>query len=231
MAKIAFEKGVEHEIPDCYAGLSECLVYEGKDENLGKILEYAKKSYDMGSLLGAHLWFSFLQTMVKDGGKTYLEMFDAAQKMYEGLNIPGHLLKVARLACQDNCDVEVILELSKRYLAGVKGRIFYQESALCFQYLLDRKDTFIGTSFETEFWLQAFKLLPDEDSPIYDAPFVISVIENMENSTPEIKAVLEKCHRIQRPLYIKEGKCSYCGGQFKGLFKKSCAKCGKIKNY
>lgn len=233
MAKMAFEKGVEHGIPDCYAALSQCLAYEGKSENMGKILEYAKKSYDMGSILGASVWFSCLQAAVEDGGgsKTYLEMFDAAQKVYEGCNISDYLEKLANLACQDDCDIEVILELSKRYLAGVKEKKFYQESALCCEYLLNKKDTFIGTSFETEFWLHYFELLLDENSPLYNVSFVIKAIECMKTHTPEIKAVLEKCHRIQRPIYIKQGKCSYCGGQFKGLFKKTCTKCAKVKNY
>ena len=29
----------------------------------------------------------------------------------------------------------------------------------------------------------------------------------------------------------ENGVCQYCGSKFKGLFKQSCAKCGKAKDY
>ena len=31
--------------------------------------------------------------------------------------------------------------------------------------------------------------------------------------------------------WIRQGRCAYCGGEFKGLFSKVCRKCGKAKNY
>lgn len=32
-------------------------------------------------------------------------------------------------------------------------------------------------------------------------------------------------------LWIRQGRCAYCGGEFKGLFSKSCRVCGKNKDY
>ena len=32
-------------------------------------------------------------------------------------------------------------------------------------------------------------------------------------------------------LWIKQGRCAYCGGEFKGIFSKSCRVCGKAKDY
>lgn len=31
--------------------------------------------------------------------------------------------------------------------------------------------------------------------------------------------------------WIKQGRCAFCGGEFKGLFSKVCRECGKAKNY
>ena len=42
-----------------------------------------------------------------------------------------------------------------------------------------------------------------------------------DNSTKEM---LEEC-------YKELNLCSHCGGEFTGLFKKECAKCGRKKDY
>lgn len=34
-----------------------------------------------------------------------------------------------------------------------------------------------------------------------------------------------------KDLYMTDGRCFYCGGEFQGLFKKVCSVCGKPKNY
>lgn len=31
--------------------------------------------------------------------------------------------------------------------------------------------------------------------------------------------------------WMKQGRCSFCGGDFKGFFSKRCLKCGKPKDY
>ena len=31
--------------------------------------------------------------------------------------------------------------------------------------------------------------------------------------------------------WIRQGRCAFCGGEFKGLFSKVCRECGKVKNY
>ncbi len=43
--------------------------------------------------------------------------------------------------------------------------------------------------------------------------------------------VSEQCEREIADINKLLGKCSYCGGNFKGLFKKVCSSCGKPKDY
>ena len=48
-----------------------------------------------------------------------------------------------------------------------------------------------------------------------------------------MKELREKEEEIERrkPIYRSQGLCQHCGGSFKGLFKKTCTKCGKTKDY
>lgn len=43
----------------------------------------------------------------------------------------------------------------------------------------------------------------------------------------------DKSQELERVFYLRraDGVCLYCGGTFKGLFKKVCSNCGKPKNY
>mgnify|MGYP003304648897 CR=1 FL=1 len=41
---------------------------------------------------------------------------------------------------------------------------------------------------------------------------------------------LEK-EEYQKFQYRSQGRCQHCGGEFKGLFSKKCARCGKPKDY
>lgn len=38
-------------------------------------------------------------------------------------------------------------------------------------------------------------------------------------------------HKAQEPVYIENGKCRYCGGEFKGIFDKVCSVCKAPKDY
>ena len=50
------------------------------------------------------------------------------------------------------------------------------------------------------------------------------------NKIKEIEAE-QANHRKLLSEWVRQGKCSYCGGEFKGLFVKKCSSCGKEKSY
>lgn len=52
--------------------------------------------------------------------------------------------------------------------------------------------------------------------------------ENLRVGDENSKMVIEKLTHASRR---KKGLCIYCGGTFKGLFKKVCSSCGRPKNY
>ena len=37
--------------------------------------------------------------------------------------------------------------------------------------------------------------------------------------------------KSQEPAFIENGRCRYCGGEFKGLFEKVCSVCKTPKDY
>jgi hypothetical protein len=47
-----------------------------------------------------------------------------------------------------------------------------------------------------------------------------------KESFPHIKELLEA--EKQRQQWQRQGLCTYCGGELKGFFKKTCKKCGKV---
>lgn len=59
--------------------------------------------------------------------------------------------------------------------------------------------------------------------------FTLSHIPNIQ----ELKKIKQKNDIInyQKKIYQKNNLCQYCGGSFKGIFKKICTKCGELKDY
>ncbi len=51
---------------------------------------------------------------------------------------------------------------------------------------------------------------------------------NIQHSKPKQLTTPTKEEKIQ---WIQQNRCSYCGGQFKGLLSKVCRDCGKAKDY
>ena len=45
---------------------------------------------------------------------------------------------------------------------------------------------------------------------------------------PDFQVIAEN---YQREQYMAKGVCRYCGGSFRGMFKKNCSKCGRPKDY
>lgn len=75
----------------------------------------------------------------------------------------------------------------------------------------------------------AQQVIKERDRKEAGVPELLSKMEsgfgkyaNMQSSLPTEKNMLD---------WIKQGRCSHCGGEFKGLFSKVCRKCGAPKDY
>ena len=60
-----------------------------------------------------------------------------------------------------------------------------------------------------------------------------SLIEKYKSFAKKSKVKIEEKSAMQEQQrkYKMNNLCQYCGGPFKGLFTKKCAKCGKVKDY
>lgn len=55
---------------------------------------------------------------------------------------------------------------------------------------------------------------------------------NTQTANPQQEAKPEQPPAQEEKLqWIREGRCAFCGGEFKGLFSKVCRECGKAKDY
>jgi len=55
---------------------------------------------------------------------------------------------------------------------------------------------------------------------------------NTQTANPQQEAKPEQPPAQEEKLqWIRQGRCAFCGGEFKGLFSKVCRECGKAKNY
>ena len=55
---------------------------------------------------------------------------------------------------------------------------------------------------------------------------------NTQTANPQQEAKPEQHPTQEEKLqWIRQGRCAFCGGEFKGLFSKVCRECGKAKNY
>ena len=64
--------------------------------------------------------------------------------------------------------------------------------------------------------------------PCPQMPVASDVIKLPEEPQKNKEASYSVVHQSQ---YRSQGLCQHCGGKFKGLFGKKCAKCGKPKDY
>jgi hypothetical protein len=62
----------------------------------------------------------------------------------------------------------------------------------------------------------------------FDYNYETAAVGKVFDITPK-KALQIICDREKQ--FCQSGVCRYCGGQFKGIFKKKCSKCGKEKDY
>lgn len=51
-----------------------------------------------------------------------------------------------------------------------------------------------------------------------------------EKEIEEARVQIERSQRVRNER-MERGKCTYCGGSFKGLIRKTCASCGRPKDY
>lgn len=55
---------------------------------------------------------------------------------------------------------------------------------------------------------------------------------NTQTANPQQEAKPKQPPTQEEKLqWIRQGRCAFCGGEFKGLFSKVCRECGKAKNY
>ena len=73
--------------------------------------------------------------------------------------------------------------------------------------------------YHAEFWV--------DESAAYEYDFVVTSDEEIEEKRQEEK----RQQILLMPERRAKGLCQYCGGTFRGLFSKSCAVCGKRKDY
>ena len=276
-AKMAYEKGVENEDPDSYAGLGNWyLKYEGDNawKHLDAVLECAKKSYDMGSLHGALLYFNCYTA----AGVNYIGAFEAAKKLHEEVGFEEQLRKFAAKVCDEVEDIELLFTFSKKFYDGVPGISLGGESLKGLVKVLSKLDNDPSKApFAADLVLHVATVHLDPGISLYNPTKAIGILEaaiSTSYCTDAIRYLLAECYdrsdnaahkllaedimcmlaskreyekaieycnargwsqekldKARKAAYMAKGVCAYCGGEFKGFFKKTCIKCGKAKSY
>ena len=132
---------------------------------------------------------------------------------------------------------ETILEYKKsKELADecrMKADYLYKEKILENVYsLLSTTHNWIGKKTDIDAYEQAYEQLKqirgykDADEK---AVICKNKIEEIKEKEKETRIRIEKEHK--QAAYRSAGICQHCGGTFKGLFLKTCTKCGKKKDY
>ncbi len=74
-----------------------------------------------------------------------------------------------------------------------------------------------------------------ELSVLSEAIALLRHIEGWRDSGEQILRLEEKIASVKTELrrsqYRQDGVCQYCGGKFKGIFRRTCTRCGKRKDY
>lgn len=88
------------------------------------------------------------------------------------------------------------------------------------------------------YW-EALQLFTSEDPD--ELAYAVSLLENIaewKDSKSKITAFKKRIASVkndqenqQRTIYRTNKRCQYCGGKFKGIFSKTCANCGRKKDY
>ena len=281
-AKIAYEKGVEHEDPDSYAGLGGWYVkYESNTLiHTNDIYRCASKSYELGSFPGAVLLYNFYKAFnVPLGLNCYLETLEVLESLHKRADYEDELREFVAKSCDEVTDAKTLFVLSKKYYEGVGGISFLRESLVCLTKVLDQFDNDPSRApFAADLVLQVATVHLNHNIGLYNLSTAIGILELAYEASyctdeirfllaesydrsddaehkyraEEIMCMLASKNKYERAIeycsakgwsqekldqekkvteYIAKGLCSYCGGNFKGLFKKTCTKCGKAKNY
>jgi len=191
-AKEAFEKGIENNEADCYAGLGQW--YLTVENRIGYAWENAKKAHEAGSLIGSQLLYSILFTMQR-----YLDAFEPAKAIVEklGANFEEQFVQIAYHACANECDIADAVELSKKYHEGVNGKIYYEPAAACAHYAMEKINNQPYSEVSCDVAIQAAKLFLDEGFPSHSFEHAVSVLTSVydkPNVKEEAVFMLAQCY-------------------------------------